>query len=74
MADYDVPADRRIEAAQPLRMFLETCPNCGGVVEETDTKKCCGGSAGAYGGVVYDVLVCRDCDALVYEFDETVEA
>ncbi|WP_089823453.1 hypothetical protein [Halogranum amylolyticum] len=74
MADADVPADRRVEAAQPLRMFLESCPNCGDVVEETDTKNCCGGSAGAYGGVVYDVLVCQSCDALVYEFDETVEA
>jgi hypothetical protein len=74
MADYDVPAELRVEAAQPLRMFLETCPECGGLVEETNTDVCCGGSAGAYGGVTYEVLVCTDCEALVYEFDETVEA
>lgn len=74
MADFGVPADRRVEAAEPLRMFVTTCPACGGVVEETNTDKCCGGSAGAYGGVTYEVLVCEDCDALVYEFDETIEA
>lgn len=74
MADFDVPQAYRFDAAQPLRMLLETCPNCGGVVEETNTDICCGGSAGAYGGVTYEVLVCADCDALVYEFDETVDA
>lgn len=74
MAEFDVPANRRVEAAEPLRMFITTCPVCGGVVEETNTDKCCGGSAGAYGGVTYEVLVCRDCEALVYEFDETIEA
>ncbi|EJN59108.1 hypothetical protein [Halogranum rubrum] len=74
MADFDVPADRRVEAAEPLRMFVTTCPACGGAVEETNTDKCCGGSAGAYGGVRYEVLLCEECNALVYEFDETIEA
>lgn len=73
MADYDVPEAVRVDAAQPLRMFLEHCPNCGGVVEETTTAACCGGSKGAYGGVVYDVLACSECETIVYEFDETVE-
>ncbi|SDM43379.1 hypothetical protein SAMN04487949_1643 [Halogranum gelatinilyticum] len=73
MADHDVPESVRVDAAQPLRMFLEHCPKCGGVVEETTTAACCGGSKGAYGGVVYDVLACSECETIVYEFDETVE-
>lgn len=73
MADYDVADEVRIEAAQPLRMFVTTCPACGGVVEETTADQCCGGSGGAYGGVTYEVLACADCDALVYEFDETID-
>lgn len=73
MADAGVPDAVRVDAAQPLRMFLERCPSCGGVVEETTSANCCGGSKGAYGGVIYDVLACAECDALVYEFDETVE-
>jgi hypothetical protein len=55
-------------AATPLRLFLETCPACGGTVEETTAKACCGGTVGVYDNPETPVLACADCDELLYEF------
>jgi hypothetical protein len=56
-------------AATPLRLFLETCPLCGGGVEETTVEQCCGGTVGVYDSPETPVLACTDCDELLYEFD-----
>ncbi|WP_318569142.1 hypothetical protein [Salinigranum marinum] len=55
-------------AATPLRLFLETCPVCGGTVEETTVKACCGGTAGVYDNPETPVLACADCGEPLYEF------
>ena len=51
----------RIAAAGPLRLFIETCPACGGRVVETTTVECCGGTAGAGAGADA-VLACEACE------------
>ncbi|WP_224449465.1 hypothetical protein [Haloprofundus salilacus] len=55
-------------AANPLRMFLPECPVCGGVVEETTVRNCCGGTMGVYDSPDIEVLACKECDELLYEF------
>lgn len=52
--------DRRTaaDAASPLRLFLEECPDCGGEVVETTGDGCCGGFGP--GGPTH-VLACRKC-------------
>jgi hypothetical protein len=56
------------QAATPIRLFLESCPVCGGAVEETVVKNCCGGTVGVYDNPETPVLACADCDELLYEF------
>jgi hypothetical protein len=58
-----------LAATEPMRMFTEVCPACGGVVEETTVRNCCGGTAGIYDSPEHEVLGCDDCGAVVYEFD-----
>lgn len=64
--------DRRTAAGavRPLRMFLETCPACGGPVSETMYRNCCGGTRGVYDRPERTVLACEACDALLFEFDD----
>jgi len=63
----DVPDPAvRLAAAEPLRMFLTSCPACGGEVVETTTASCCGGPENTDGP--QDVLACGACDAWLYEF------
>lgn len=52
--------DRRtaVDAASPLRLFLEECPDCGGAVVETSGDGCCGGF-GPSGPT--RVLACGEC-------------
>lgn len=66
LAEAGVPAERRPDAAYPLRTFLTTCPACGGAVVETTRRDCCGG--GVNGSPERDVLACADCDVLYYQF------
>ncbi|ELZ90994.1 hypothetical protein [Haloferax sulfurifontis] len=59
-----------LAATEPMRMFVEVCPDCGGPVEETTTRNCCGGTAGLYDSPDHEVLGCADCGAVVYEFPD----
>ncbi|WP_396612190.1 hypothetical protein ACH9L7_02575 [Haloferax sp. S1W] len=59
-----------LAATEPLRMFSEVCPACGGPVVETTTRDCCGGTASIYDSPEQDVLACEECGSVVYEFDE----
>jgi hypothetical protein len=63
-----VDAETAARAATPLRLFLETCPACGGGVEETVVRDCCGGTAGVYDDPETPVLACTDCEAVLFEF------
>jgi hypothetical protein len=71
LAEWDVPADLRAQAAEPLRTFVRTCPTCGGPVAETTLRNCCGGSGSIQRHPELPVLACGDCEAVVFEFDET---
>ncbi|WP_411963903.1 hypothetical protein [Haloferax sp. YSMS24] len=59
-----------LAATEPLRMFTEVCPECGGPVEETTVRNCCGGTAGVYDSPEHEVLGCEECGAVVYEFGD----
>lgn len=64
----DEPATRRA-AAGPLRMFLDTCPDCGATLREESAASCCGG----YTNPTEEpprVLACPDCDVRLYTFDD----
>ncbi len=73
METYGVADEVRQQAVHPLRMFTAACPVCGGAVEETTYRGCCGGSRGVYRSPEQSVLACTECDALVYEFEEEVD-
>lgn len=63
------PTIRRA-AVGSLRMFLESCPDCGSSLEETDTAACCGGHTDPR-SVPDDVLACPECEVRLYVFDES---
>ncbi|QSG11068.1 Membrane associated protein with Zn zinger domain [Halapricum desulfuricans] len=67
LAEWDLPAETRPLAAQPLRTFLRTCPVCGGPVSETTCRDCCGGSGSVHESPDQPVLACEDCGAAVAE-------
>ena len=56
------------QAATPFRLFLDQCPACGGDVEETVAKECCGANVGIYDNPETPILACVDCDEPLYEF------
>lgn len=62
--------DRRVAAAaiDPLRLFLRRCPDCGEPTEESTVHNCCGGTKGVYDHPEREVLACRSCAAVLYEF------
>jgi hypothetical protein len=62
-------AAARRAAAGPLRMFLQTCPDCGTDLHEESAASCCGGFHGA-SEVPPMVLACPDCRQRLYTFDE----
>ncbi|MDS0299290.1 Lar family restriction alleviation protein [Halogeometricum sp. S1BR25-6] len=71
MAAFDVPESVRAPATAPLRMFLESCPLCGGPVEERTTAlDCCGGTMGVYDDPEDEILACADCGETLYVFEE----
>ncbi|WP_435346517.1 hypothetical protein [Haloarchaeobius sp. HRN-SO-5] len=61
--------EARLAAVQPLRSFLEECPDCGGRVEETTTVDCCGGPAGTAAEPDH-VLACTECGSRLFTFPE----
>lgn len=63
----DGGATRRA-AARAMRVFLESCPDCGAQVVETTTAACCGTITGA-DTRPDEVLACPDCDVRLYTFD-----
>lgn len=63
---FDLSPEARLEAAHPLRMFLTTCPDCGGRIKETTTTTCCGGVTDPRGP--QDVLACEDCNERLFTF------
>ncbi len=63
-----VDARTAAQAAMPFRLFLETCPLCGGETEETVVRECCGGTQGVYDNPETPVLACSECEELLYEF------
>ncbi|PSP75995.1 hypothetical protein BRC86_02480 [Halobacteriales archaeon QS_3_64_16] len=64
---FDLPLETRLAAARPLRMFLSTCPDCGGRVEASTTATCCGGLASPRQGP-QDVLACTGCNERLFTF------
>ncbi|WP_435365660.1 hypothetical protein [Haloarchaeobius sp. DYHT-AS-18] len=66
LADTGLDEQTRLAAAEPLRTFLDVCPDCGGAVEVTTTVECCGGSAGATDPD--EVLACTECDTRLFTF------
>ena len=66
LADRDVPRDVRVQAARPLRAFVRTCPVCGGDVEDTILRNCCGGPDGVSGDPERSVKACADCGAVAF--------
>ncbi|SFR60845.1 hypothetical protein [Halogeometricum limi] len=70
MDAFDVPESMRAPATEPLRMFLETCPLCGGDTEETTVSGCCGGTASIYDSPTDEVLACADCGEILYVYED----
>jgi hypothetical protein len=59
--------DTRLAAAGPLRMFLETCPDCGDDLGFTTSQECCGGGTDPR-SEPDDVLACPSCRVRLYTF------
>ncbi|MCL9812479.1 hypothetical protein [Natranaeroarchaeum aerophilus] len=70
LANWDVDAEMRAAAAEPLRTFIELCPACGGDVRETTLRQCCGGPGSYQSRPGQLVLACEDCDTVLFEFDD----
>jgi hypothetical protein len=70
LADH-VDAVTAARAATPIRLFLETCPLCGGDVEETVVRDCCGGTQGFYDNPETPVLACAECEEVLYELSQS---
>jgi hypothetical protein len=70
LTDWGVDRDVAVPAAQPLRMFAETCPACGGRVVETTIGACCGSTGGVYDSPETAVLACEDCEERLFTFDD----
>jgi len=69
LAEFDVPAELRAPAAEPLRTFVRTCPVCAGDVSETTLKNCCGGPGTSHRKPHRPVLACEECSTVIHEFD-----
>jgi hypothetical protein len=64
---WGFPEGLRAQAATPLRNFLEVCPGCGGTVEETTLRKCCGGPSSPDETPEDPVLACEDCGSVLVD-------
>lgn len=58
LTDRGIDRQTAADAASPLRLFLEDCPDCGGDIVETSGDGCCGGFGP---GGPTRVLACSDC-------------
>ena len=70
LASWDIDAELRAAAAEPLRTFTELCPACGGEVHETTLRNCCGGPGTTQRRPGQLVLACEDCNTVLVEFDD----
>ncbi|MDG5775473.1 hypothetical protein VB773_11400 [Haloarculaceae archaeon H-GB2-1] len=68
LADYLPERATQRAAAEPLRMFLHDCPDCGAELAESTEAACCGGYDGP-ADVPRETLVCPDCDVRLYTFE-----
>jgi hypothetical protein len=68
LEEFGLPMETRLAAARPLRMFLDSCPDCGGRVTETTTATCCGGVTNPRQGP-QEVLACGDCGERLFTFE-----
>ena len=57
----------RLAAARTNRMFLESCPDCGGDLERGVDLPCCGGYTGP-GEEPAETLACPACEVRLYTF------
>ena len=69
LADSGLDPSLAGPAAHPLRVFLPSCPACGGDVEETTIQNCCGGPGSVQANPEQPVLACVDCETVLFEFD-----
>ncbi len=68
LVEHGVDRQTAAAAVDPLRLFLQHCPDCGDPVVESTVHNCCGGTKGVYDHPERDVLACSSCDAVLYEF------
>lgn len=66
LADWGLPHELRLQAAEPLRTFVRTCPVCGGRVTDTTLRNCCGGPGSVSGDPERSARACTNCDAVVF--------
>jgi len=68
LADYLDDPDTIRAAASTLRMFLQSCPDCGTTLEEGSAVDCCGGYNGP-GEVPEETLICPGCRTRLFTFE-----
>lgn len=61
-----VPPDDRVSGARPLRLFLESCPDCGGRVDTVAAEDWPAANRGDED--VEELLICYDCGERLYTF------
>lgn len=61
-----VPPDQRVSAARPLRLFLESCPDCDGRVDTVDADDWPAANRGDE--EIDELLICYDCGERLYTF------
>lgn len=67
LTDRGVDSELAVDAAAPLRLFLDECPTCGHEIVETTTDSCCGGIGP---GGLDNMLACENCDQRVAILDD----
>lgn len=68
LVDAGIDRSVAIDAAGPLRVFLERCPACESPLESTTIRNCCGGPGGIAGDPEREVLYCDRCETVLFEY------